>query len=201
MRPWREPRLLLGVLLVLGATVLGARLAAGGDDMVEYWAVRTGVTAGDTVTRESLEPRSVRLTGATAGTYLRTDDELPAALDDLVWSHALPEGSLVGKASLVARSTQARGELPLNVAAGSAPDDLARGDRVDVWVGPGPGEEAGGDAVKVLTAVTVLDAGADAAAIGGAPARTVLVGVDESRIGTEVVGTVGARHVTLVRVS
>ena len=41
-------------MLVLGATVLGARLAAAGDDRVEYWAVGPGATPGDTVSRDDL---------------------------------------------------------------------------------------------------------------------------------------------------
>ncbi|MET0449667.1 MAG: hypothetical protein ABW004_14725 [Aeromicrobium sp.] len=201
LRPWREPRLVLGVLLVLGATVLGARLAAAGDDTVEYWAVRSAVTPGDTVTESMLEPTRIRLSGTSAANYVRTDEEFDAPLDELVWAHALSEGSLVGKTSLVARAGRSHGELPLSVAEGAAPGDLRRGDLVDVWVGPGPGDDPATKAVRVLEAVKVLQTGDDAAALGGALAQTVLVEVDEERLGTSVVGTVSAGHVTLVRVS
>lgn len=201
LRPWREPRLVLGVLLVLGATVLGARLAAAGDDSVEYWAVRSAVTPGDAVSEDMLEPISIRLSGASAGNYVRTDEEFDAPLDELVWAHDLSPGSLVGKTSLVAREGRSHGELPLSVAEGAAPGDLQRGDLVDVWVGPGPGDDPTSDAVRVLEAVKVLQTGDDAAALGGALARTVLVEVDEARLGTSVIGTVAAGHVTLVRVS
>jgi hypothetical protein len=201
MRPWREPRLILGVLLVLGATVLGARLAAAGDDTVEYWVVRSAVTAGDTASPDVLETTRVHLSDAAADNYVRADEEFDAPLDELVWSHELSEGSLIGKSSLVARASTSRGELPLSVAEGSAPGDLARGDLVDVWVGPGPGDDPGPEAVRVLASVRVLQTGDDAAALSGSSAKTVLVEVDEAQLETTVISTVAAGHVTLVRVS
>jgi hypothetical protein len=200
-RPWREPRLVLGVLLVLGATVLGARLAAAGDDRVEYWAVRSGVTPGDTVSEDVLEPTRVRLSDGASANYVRADEEFAAPLDELVWAHELSPGSLVGKTSLVERQGRTSGELPLNVAEGAAPGDLERGDLVDVWVGPGPGDDASTETVRVLEAVKVLQTGDDAAAVGGSLAQTVLVEVDQARLGTSVIGTVATGHVTLVRVS
>lgn len=201
IRPWRDPRLVLGVLLVLGATVLGARLATAGDDRVEYWSVRSDVIPGDAVSQDDLRPTRVRLTDDSAGTYLRTDEEFAAPLEDLVWAHPVPQGSLVGKASLVARSTTARGQLPLSVSQGAAPTDLSRGDLVDVWVGPGPGDEPGPEAVRVLDAVRVLQTGGESAAQGGSLTQTVLVDVEESRLDADVISTVAAGHVTLVRVS
>lgn len=201
IRPWRDPRLVLGVLLVLGATVLGARVTAAGDDRVEYWSVRADVTPGDAVSQDDLRPTRVRLGDATADTYIRTDEEFTAPLEDLVWAHPVPRGSLVGRGSLVARSTVARGQLPLSVTQGAAPADLSRGDLVDVWVGPGPGDEPGPKAVQILEGVRVLQTGGDSTAQAGSLAQTVLVDVDESRLDADVISTVAAGHVTLVRVS
>jgi len=201
IRPWRDPRLVLGVLLVLGATVLGARLAAAGDDRVAYWSVRADVVPGDVVTRDDLRTTRVRLSDASAATYVRADEEFAAPLESLVWAHPLAGGSLVARTSLVTRSSTARGQLPLSVAQGAAPADLARGDLVDVWVGPGPGDEPGAETVRVLEGVRVLQSGDDAAATGGSLGQTVLVDVDEARLDADVIGTVGAGHVTLVRVS
>jgi hypothetical protein len=186
---------------VLVATVLGARLAAAGDDRVEYWSVRSAATPGDVVSRDDLRPAKVRLPAGSADGYIRTDEEFDAPLDELVWAHALTPGSLVGKDSLVARSSRSRGQLPLSVTAGAAPSDLAKGDVVDVWVGPGPGDEPGGQAVRVLEGVRVLGSGDEGAAAGGSMSQTVLVDVDESQLGTDVVSTVATGHVTLVRIA
>lgn len=201
LRPWRDPRLILGVLLVLGATVLGARIAAAGDNRVEYWSVRSEVAPGDVVDRDDLQPARVRLSEASESAYLRADQEFPASLDELVWAHQLQPGSLVGRQSLVARSTTETAQLPLSVTQGAAPDDLARGDLVDVWVGPGPGDDRSLETLRVLEGVRVLQTGGEAAAASGSLAQTVLVEVDASQLATEVVGSVASGHVILVRVA
>ncbi|MCW2788430.1 MAG: hypothetical protein JWP56_733 [Aeromicrobium sp.] len=201
LRPWRDPRLLFGLLLVLAATVLGGRLAASADDTVEYWSVRSQVAAGDTVTKDDLRPTRIRLSGDAAGNYVRIDEEFAAPLANLVWAQAAAPGSLVPKSALVTRSSTTRNQLPLSVTEGAAPADLGRGDLVDVWVGPGPGDEPGRDAVRVLRSVRVLQTGGEAAAASGSLAQTVLVDLDESQLGRSVISTVAAGHVTLVRVS
>jgi hypothetical protein len=201
IRPWRDPRLLLGLLLVLGATVLGARLAAAHDDTVEYWSVGKAATAGEPVTRDALSVTRVRLSSASAGSYVRTDEELTAPLEELVWAHEVSPGSLLAKDAIEPRSRTTRSQLPLNVAEGAAPADLDRGDLVDVWVGPGPGDEPAGRARRVLERVRVAETGGDAAALSGSLAQTVLVDVDAAQLGGTVVSTVAAGHVTLVRVS
>ena len=43
---WRNPRLLLGLVLVAGSVVLGARLLAAADDTVGVWAVARDLPAG-----------------------------------------------------------------------------------------------------------------------------------------------------------
>lgn len=184
---------------MLGATVLGARLAASSDDTVEYWSVSDDIAAGDPVTRSLLEPTRIRLAGAAGDAYLRTDEEFAAPLADLVWAHSLTPGSLVSKSSLVTRDSTTRGQLPLSVTAGAAPTDLQTGDVVDVWVGPSG--ESSGKTVRVLERVRVVESGGDAAALGGSLAQTVLVDVDESQLDESIIGTVSAGHVTLVRVS
>lgn len=201
IRRWRDPRLVLGILLVLGATVLGARVAAASDDSVEYWSVSKQVRPGDPVLAEHLEPARVRLSGGAAGNYVRIEEEFEAPLDDLVWAHGLGSGSLVGKDAVVKRSAVTLSQLPLSVTDGAAPADLSRGDLVDVWVGPGPGDEPGGKAVRVLESVRVLQSGGDAAAASGSLAQTVLVEVDEVSLGRSVISTVASGHVTLVRVT
>lgn len=201
VRPWTDPRLLIGVLLVIGAAVLGARLVALGDDTVEYWSVSADVRAGEALTSEHLVPARVRLTGDNAGQYLRVADELPAAVADLQWDRDVTAGALLDRSALTTRARGAVRQLPLTVAEGSVPTDLSRGDLVEVWVGPGPGDEDTGPSVRALDAVRVLRTGADAGALGGSLARTVLVEVPAVRLSGEVVSTVASGHVTLVRVS
>lgn len=180
---------------------MGARLAAASDDTVAYWSVKSAVEPGDPVTRDSLEVTRVRLSSAAEGNYVRADEEFAAPLADLVWAHGVAGGSLVDKAAMETQSRTSRSQLPLSVADGAAPANLGRGDLVDVWVGPGPGDESVRKAQLVLESVRVVESGDDAAARSGSLAQTVLVDVDDSQLRGAVVSTVAAGYVTLVRVS
>src|SRR5690606_10545544 len=124
---WTDPRLILGVLVVLGSTVLGAAAVAAGDETVGYWAVRDPVRAGDPVRHDDLVESRARLTGGADGSFLRTDEDLPAALDQLTWARDVAGGSLVERSALARDGGAGTTEVPLSVAFGSAPDDLRRG--------------------------------------------------------------------------
>lgn len=200
LRPWTDPRLLLGALLVLAATVAGARLMAMGDETVEYWAVAADVRAGTTLTADHLQARSVELSGDSAERYLRVEDELPAAIEDLQWDRDVAAGELLDAAVLVDRGLDDVREVPLTVTDGAAPADLRAGDQVEIWVGPGPGDTTGEPSQRVLADARVLSSGDDAGSVGGALARTVLVQVQSAQVTGEIVSTVASGHVTVVRV-
>ncbi len=200
-RPWRDPRLLIGVLLVLGSTILGARLVAAADDTVRYWALDRAVAPGDSVRAADLVAVRVHLSSKVSANYVRADEEFPEPLDALQWGERGTAGSLVERASLLPKSKLGRSQLPLSVVAGASPADLARGDLVDVWVGPGPGDEPEDKAVRVLEAVRIVETGDESASLGGSLAQTVLVDVADTQLEGSVIGTVASGHVTLVRVS
>lgn len=199
LRPWTDPRLLLGVLLVLGATVLGARVYAAADDTVGHWSLAADVRAGDPVTEADLVATQVRLDDAGGERYLRVDDELPASLDAVQWATDLSAGALVDRDMLVPRSTAEALQVPVPVAAMAMPADLRSGDRIQVWVGSGPGEPDGEPAELVLDGVRVVDPGRgdDGALEGGE--RSVLLEVAPDRLTGEVVDAIATGHVTVVR--
>ena len=196
-RPWRDLRVVLGVVVVLGSSVLGGVVMASQDRRTEYWALRDDVSAQDRVTRGDLVATSAHLDGSARRTALAVDEELPAALDDLVWQHDLPAGSLLRAGDLAPRSRRDVVELPLSVALGSAPHDLSRGQVVDVWVGPGETGTSGG-ARRLLADVPVVSVGRGGSVSGGA-ARTVVVDTGTRDLDPSVVAGLGAGRVTLVR--
>jgi hypothetical protein len=187
----------VGALLVLGATVGGARLVASQDDTVAYWAVADDVRAAGSVSAAQLEPVRARLEGVSDQHYLRADE--PPPVDGRVWARDLPAGTLVDASALTAVASDDGHELPLKVEEGAFPADLSDGDRVDVWAGPAPGQGAAEEAERVLTGARVVSAGAADPALGQT-ARTVVVAVESDQVQAQVVAAVSARHVTLVRV-
>ncbi|MCK5892671.1 hypothetical protein [Aeromicrobium sp.] len=198
VRRWRDPRLLAGVVLVVGATALGARIVVGADDTVEYWAVSDEVRAGDTVGPDDLMATRARLDGASGEAYVRVEEELPERLDALRWTVDLAPGALVGRDSWAAGDAS-RGHLPVSVQTGFLPPDLGAGDLVDVWVGPGPGEATDLPAVRQASGLRVLDAGTSET-LGASVTRTVVLDLGSQTLGGEQIAAIASGHVTLVRV-
>lgn len=187
---------MLGVLLVLAATALGVAVVEAGDDRVGYWSVGADVGPGDPVRRADLVETRAALSDEAAAGLLRTDEPLPASLDQLVWARPLRTGALVDAAALSRAGAASGAELPLSVRPGAAPHDLAPGDVVDVWVGPAPEDAEPDGATRALEGVTVLSTGPAQAGGGG---RTVVVDAGAGGPEGDVVAAVTARHVTLVR--
>jgi hypothetical protein len=200
LRRVRDPRLLLGIFLVLGSTVVGARVMAAADSTVSYWSLARDVHAGDQLRGDDLVPARAHLPRRAASSHLRTSAELPGDIDSLVWARSLRSGSLLTIDALADKADADRRELPVSVGWGSAPDDLLAGDVVDVWVGPAPGEHSAADAVRVLAAVRVAAVSDGNAAAGGSLARTVVLMVDPDGLGGATMAALTSDHVTLVRV-
>ncbi|RLV54814.1 hypothetical protein D9V41_14570 [Aeromicrobium phragmitis] len=183
---------MLGIALVLAATALGGWLVAGLADDELYWSVRSGVRAGEPVREDQLVATRARLEGPAAAAVLGADTSIEPGS---VWAYDLDAGAIVPDGAWGFDGV-ADHELPMAVREGAMPGDLARGERVDVWVGPGPQEGATGQsAERVLADVQVK--GVDPAPTGGA--ATVVVGLGAEPPSGTAVAAIGAGHVTVVR--
>ena len=68
---WRNPRLLLGIVLLAASVLVGARLMAAADDTVGVWVVARDLPAGATLADGDVERRQIRFPdGGTADRYL-----------------------------------------------------------------------------------------------------------------------------------
>ncbi len=174
LRPpsWRDPRLLVGVLLVVGSVVLGARLVAAADQTDPYLVAAHALTPGDPVSEADV--RVVRLTMEAAdSTYLPADGDLP---DGLVAVRAVAEGELlprsgVGEAGDV--DVQPVG-VPVE---GSLPAGLVKGASVDVWVAAPDPARAGGflPPERLVEAAEVAEVTETNTALGAGGGSTVQV--------------------------
>jgi Flp pilus assembly protein CpaB len=180
---WRDPRLWVGVVLVTGSVVAGARLLSEADDMTSVWAASSDLAAGQTIGAEDLRATRVRFDdGAAEGRYLAVDDELPTAL---TLTRPLATGELVPAAALGEEADDGAVAVSVAVAAEHVPTDLARGSRVDVWViGDVRGSRA--EAELVLEDVRVLDAPVVSDSFASATTRQLVLAVpqdDEESLG------------------
>ena len=208
---WRDPRLLLGVLLVLVCVLGGARLLSTADDYVEVWSASHDLSAGSALEAEDLQVRRVRFADqADADRYVSAE----VAPLGVVLARAMGAGELLPRAALQGSAQPALAELPLAVAEASVPTDLARGDVVDVWVvpdedltttlTPADGRRSAIAPVlaeRVLPGVVVLSTGDGAVPLGGGGIRTIVVGVgaEEAQRLPSMLPALSAGEVVIVR--
>jgi hypothetical protein len=198
---WRNPRLLLGLVLVATSVLLGARLMASADDTVAVWAVAHDLPAGAALSDGDLQQRRVRFPDAsTADAYLTAE-------------HALPAGSTLGRevsaGDLLPRSALARSdgpalvEVPIGVASEDLPATVRQGSHVDVWVTPKVSAVQGQRpaATKVLDDVVVVAVPRPADQLAPQSTRQLIIGLPEA--GAAVLGTalgsISEGHVVVAR--
>jgi hypothetical protein len=149
---WLDLRLVLGVLLVLGSVLLGARVVTAADATVPVWSAAGDLAAGTVLSADDLVAVQVRLDDA-AGQYLATSTHP----DGRVLARAVRAGELLPRSAL----EEATGlvQLALPVQAGYVPPSLARGQLVDVYAVADPAvgamEQTGGDVDLVVAAAPV----------------------------------------------
>lgn len=201
---WRDPRLWLGLALVLVAMVAGARILGSSQDSSQVWRLSHDVPAGVLVTRADLQPAAVRFDDPGLGAqYLPVGQAATSgyATRDL---HA---GEMLDRSALTTKAAAAARQLPLDVPSSGQPVGLTVGDRVDVWAVPGT--DAGGDTTLsgadagkarprlVLHDVAVLSIGSTESGVSAG--RQVLVGVPPTARIASVLSGLNGTHVVLVR--
>ncbi len=199
---WRDPRLLVGVVLVAGSGLLGATLLAG-EESVAVWATRDALSAGEPVRAGGLTRREVRFGDqADADRYLAAADPLPSGA---TVSRAVGAGELLPRSAVAAEQPAAVVEVPLRVAAEAVPVTVRGGSLVDVWVTPAPESTSPGDADPaarlVLADVRVLAVSRGGGALGASAERQVVVGLPEGRQDdlAEALAAMAGGEVVLVR--
>ena len=180
---WRDPRLWVGIVLVTGSVVAGARLLSGADDMTSGWSASADLVSGQTLTADDLTAIRVRFDeGADEQRYLAVDDELPAAL---TLDRPLAAGELVPASALGEPLEGDTVAVSIAVAAEHVPTDLARGSHVDVWV-IGEDRRQRAAAELVLDDVLILDAPVVSDSFASATSRQIVLAVpqdDEESLG------------------
>lgn len=128
---WRDPRLLLGVVLVAASVALGSALVSAAGRTVPVYVAAGAIVPGDGVDAGSLRVREVRL-GDAGEVYLRADEPLP---EGLVAVRTVGAGELVPRAAVAPEADL--GLRPVAIEPdGVLPGGLAAGATVDLWYVP-----------------------------------------------------------------
>lgn len=182
---WRDPRLWIGVLLVAGSVVLGARLLASADDTVAVWAVESERGTGTPLAEEDLVVQRVRFSDSDAfHRYFPADETLP---EGLVLTRAVGAGELLARSAVGSEDRDPVLQVPLAVDPQRVPPGVATGSVVDVWVTDGnaaigrdgaAGKEREGPALSEVTVVAAPSFD-DTFAVAGT--RQIVVAVADER--------------------
>ncbi|KAA1418716.1 flagellar biosynthesis protein FlgA [Nocardioides humilatus] len=175
---WRDPRLWIGLLIVAGSVVLGARVMSAADDTVSVWAVIDDHGAGSQLGGDDVVAVRVRFTGdADLDRYVAADRPLATGI---VLARGVGAGELLPRAAIGSRSDATTVQVPVDIEPAKVPPDVAPGSVVDVYVGrPLRGGDVAG---PVLAAVTVVAAPpvADSFALTGT--RQLVLAVEDDAV-------------------
>lgn len=144
---WRDSRLVVGVLLVLVATIGGAAAMRHYDNSVEVLQASHPLVPGQQITPSDVHAVKVRIDKA-GGTYLRADDPMPKGevLREVRSGELVPR-SAVGRSGKVQVKAVA---LPVEASQSS---NLVKGSVVDVWVSTKTQSKVGQDSYAAPTRI------------------------------------------------
>jgi len=178
---WRDPRLLVGLVLIAASVALGSWAVTTAQHTVPVYVARDVLVPGDALTSAALVVADVRL-GDDVDGYLRADEPLP---DGAVLLRAVGARELVPVAAVGSAADLDVRAVPVALS-GPAPSGLVAGSRVDLWFTPEAGNGAGAPAAdrvprELAAALTVAELSSPDGAFVGGGARTVhvLVPVDD----------------------
>lgn len=193
---WLDLRLLLGVLLVLGSVLLGARVVGAADATVPVWAAAGDLAAGTELDGDDLVAVDVRLDDA-AGAYLSTGTRP----EGRTLGRAVREGELIPGSALEEPAELVQVALP--VQAGYVPPGLERGALVDVYAVADPAVGAttvtGGGVTLVVGRAPVQALSGRTDGVLSTPTTTVqiVVSVAEDEA-ADVLAAIGGRPLVVV---
>lgn len=126
---WRDPRLLIGLLLVLVSVAGVVALVTSADQSTDVFAAKEEITVGRELAPEDFTVVQVRL-GDLDPTYLSVEDGVP---ENAVAMSLLRKGELIPAAALGTADALDRKPIGLTVT-DPLPSGTETGSRVDVWV-------------------------------------------------------------------
>ena len=174
---WKDPRLLIGILLVLLSVAGTVALVGSADKTTQVYAAREEIAVGQLVTAEDLSIVKVRLDEVEAG-YITVEDGLSAgkvAIQRIARNQLLPRESL-GTADALDRKPVA---IPMDE---ELPAQAGPGARVDVWVAR-PGSSAAFEEPQLmLPGAEITQVIPGSSTLGASKSTTVLVLVADEQM-------------------
>lgn len=174
---WKDPRLLVGVLLVCASTAGVIALVEGADKTTGVYAARADLPVGSELTDQDLRIVDVRL-GDVEGSYRTAGEGIP---DNAVATRFVSAGELLPSDGVGVADSLDRKPVGLTVE-DPLPAGTATGDRVDVWVSPRREGNGFGTPELLLEAAEIYEYTREDSALGAAQSARIFVLVDDETL-------------------
>jgi hypothetical protein len=174
---WKDPRLLVGVLLVLASVVGVISLVGSADKTTEVYAARDSIAVGEKLTTDSVVKAKVRL-GETEEHYVTVEAGLP---EDMVAVQRIGKNQLLPKESLATVDALDRKPVALTIDEPLPPQAVA-GTRVDVWVAPPDARNGFSEPKLLLPGAEIAQVTAASTALGSSRNTVLMVLVEDSQM-------------------
>ncbi|BBE23338.1 flagellar protein FlgA [Arthrobacter sp. MN05-02] len=172
---WKDPRLLIGLMLVLASTAGVIALLESQDRTTEVYAAREDIAVGSALSPEDVVAVPVRL-GDSASAYRPVDEGVP---DGAVATRLIPQGELVPASAIGRADDLDRKPVGLTVE-DPLPSGTAAGDRVDVWVSVRADTNTYEEPRLLLEAAEIAELTVGESALGGSASTLVQVLVEDA---------------------
>jgi hypothetical protein len=174
---WKDPRLLMGVLLVLVSVAGVVFLVNSADRTTEVYAAREGIAVGERLTPENVVRAKVRL-GDTEQHYIPVASGLPA---DAVAVQRVGKDQLVPRSSLGRADDLDRKPVALTITE-ALPAQAVPGSRVDVWVARPDAKNGFSEPQLLLPGAEIAEVADGSTALGSTRTTVLMVLVEDSRM-------------------
>ena len=174
---WKDPRLLVGILLVLASVAGVVSLVGAADQTTEAYAAREPIAVGETLTADKLHRVKVRLGEVEQG-YLTPESGLDTGL---VAVQRIGKDQLLPRESVGQLDVLNRKPVAVTVEE-SLPSQAVAGSRVDVWVALPDARNGFSEPTLLLSGAEIAQITAGSTALGSSRSTVVMILVPDAQM-------------------
>jgi hypothetical protein len=174
---WKDPRLVVGILLVLASTAGVVSLLGAADQTTEAYAAREAIAVGERLTADKLHRVKVRL-GDLEQRYLTSESGLS---EGAVAVQRIGQDQLVPRDSLGELDVLDRKPVAVTVEE-ALPAQAVAGSRVDVWVALPDARNGYSQPTLLLPGAEIAQLTPGSTALGSARSTVVMVLVTDTQM-------------------
>jgi hypothetical protein len=174
---WKDPRLLVGVLLVLASVAGVISLVGAADQTTEVYAAREAIAVGENITADNVTKVKVRL-GDIESHYVTAESGLP---ESAVALQRIGKDQLVAKDSLGEVDRLDRKPVAITIEE-TLPEQAVAGSKVDVWVALPDTRNGFSEPVLLLPRAEIAQVTPGSTALGSSRSTVLLVLVTDEQM-------------------